>query len=370
MVNMGRIFWFILFIPLLLQGVTGEDIYDRFVLDGISDEFTIDEYVLRDSAGESLEGDNDSYWGEYNDIKQIKVTWDANNLYVAVDACSWGNNVILYFDIYDDYGLEDQLELNTWKRKFSFYNLNPDFFLATWDTNTNPQFWMIREGQSKNADEINSEDYAGFNAGQLGRSMEAVISFEDLYYSEWRSMINFPSIKVIALIVAGGDYTSGPDCAPDNLGGMAQDSGQTVIIDNYAEILIDSNGDGYPDTNNIEPWKRVTYLETPPVKGTPLEITRVTFPEGKSFNRKKEDKISIRFYTNRLTSYYIDIYNMDGKKVGEAIEISSNADEKYYDYEWYGLDLSGNPVPYGIYIVRVYSDSGEITRNEAFAVVR
>jgi len=360
----------LIILPFLLFSETGEDIYDRFVLDGISDEFTEDEFILRDSTGESLESETDSYWGEYNEINQIKVTWDANNLYVAVDGCSWDNNVILYLDIYDDYGLEDQSELNVWVRNFKFYNLNPDFFLATWDNNTNPQLWMIREGQSKNADEINSEDYAGFNTGQLGKSMEAVISFEDLYYSEWRSMRNFPSIKVIALIVAGGDYTSGPDCAPDNLGGMAQDAGEDVVIDNYAEILIDSDGDGYPDTNNIEPWERVTYLETPPVKGTALDITRVEFPDGKGFNRNKEEHISIRFYTNRLTPYFVDVFNMEGKKVGSAVEISSNDAEKFYDYEWYGLDLSGKPVPYGIYIVRVYSDSGEITRNEAFAVVR
>lgn len=367
---MKRVILLIFFIPLLLQGVTGSDIYDRFILDGISDEFTEDEYVLRDSAGVSLESETDSYWGEYNDLRQIKVTWDDTNLYIAVDACAWDNNVILYLDIYDDYGLEDQTELNTWKRNFKFYNFNPDFFLATWDTNTDPQFWMIREGQSKNADEINSEDFAGFNTGQLGRSMEAVISFEDLYYSEWRSMRNFPSIKVIALIVAGDDNTSGPDCAPDNLGGMAQDAGENVIIDNYAEILIDSNGDGYPDTDNIKPWERVTYLETPPVKGTALDITRIVFPDGKGFNRKKEEYISIRFYTNRLTPYFVDIFNMEGKKVGSAVEISSNDTEKYYDYQWYGLDQSGNPVPYGIYIARVFSDSGEITRNEAFAVLR
>ncbi len=370
MVNMGRIIWFILFIPLLLLGVTGEDIYNRFILDGISDEFTLDEYVLRDSAGVSLESEKDSFWGEYNDIGQIKVTWDQTNLYVAVDACSWGNNVILYLDIYEDYGLIDQSDLNTWMRNFKFYNFNPDFFLATWDTNTNPQFWKIREGQTRVADEVGSEDYAGFDTGQLGRAMEAIIPFSTLYYDEAHTMAAFPSIRMVALITAGGDFTSGPDCAPDNLGGMAQDSGQTVIIDNYAEILIDADGNGEPDTDSVQPWERVEFLETPPVKATPLDVTKVVFPEGKGFNRDKEDHITIRFYTNRLTQYYLHIYNMQGDKIGEAALVGSDIIENYYDYEWYGYDLSGKAVPYGVYIVRIFSDSGEITRNEAFAVVK
>jgi len=367
---MKKILWLLIFIPLLLFSETGDDIYDRFTLDGLSDEFTEDEYILVDTSGTDIESDTDSYWGENNDIRQIKVTWDAENLYVAVDACCWGNNVILYFDIYDDYGLQDQQDLNAWMRNFKFYNLNPDFFLATWDTNTDPQFWMIREGQSQVADEIDSEDYAGFDTGQQGRAMEAIIPFSALYYNDTRTMANYPSIRMVAVVTAGGDYTSGPDCAPDNLGGMAQDSGQIVIIDNYAEILIDGDGDGNADTNLIKPWQRVTFLEKPPIKATALNINRVEFLNGKSYNREKEDRIKIRFYTNRLTKFYIDIYNMEGKKVGEATPKGKNEDESYYDYEWFGFDTSGRYLPYGIYIVRIYSDSGEITANEAFAIVK
>jgi hypothetical protein len=367
---MRKVILLIFFIPLLLQGVTGSDIYDRFILDGISDEFTSDEYVLRDSSGGSLESETDSFWGEYNDIRQIKVTWDATYLYIAVDACAWDNNVILYIDIFDDYGMQDQSDLNTWMRNFKFYNFDPDFFLATWDTNTNPQFWKVREGQTRVADEISSEDYASFDTGQLGRSMEVIIPWSTLYYSEERNMADNPSIRIAAVITAGGDFTSGPDCAPDNLGGMAQDDGQTVIIDNYAEVLIDENGDGAADTDSVEPWQRVSFLETPPIKATPLEVTKVEFPEGKGFNRDKEEQIAFRFYTNRLTQYYIYIYNMEGKQVGIATQTGNDIIENYYDFEWNGYNLSGKPVPYGIYILRIFSDSGEITRNEAFAVVK
>ena len=123
--------------------VTGTDLSNRIIIDGFSDDFTIDEEILSDSLGNLLESPADSYWGEYNDVKQIKVTWDASYLYLAVDACSWDNNVLLFIDIYDDYGIEDMSELNAWQRSFKFYNCNPDFFVGTWDTNDIPQFWKV-----------------------------------------------------------------------------------------------------------------------------------------------------------------------------------------------------------------------------------
>ncbi|RLC49075.1 MAG: hypothetical protein DRZ79_06460, partial [Candidatus Cloacimonadota bacterium] len=148
---------------------TSADLSSRIVIDGNSSDFTQDENILVDSLGNLLELPNDSRWGEYNDVRQIKVTWDENNLYVAVDACSWDNNVMLFLDIYDDYGVWDMQELNTWKRAFKFYNLNPDFFLATWDTNNNPQFWKMREGSSLQADEVTIEDFSTFDTGNLDR---------------------------------------------------------------------------------------------------------------------------------------------------------------------------------------------------------
>ena len=96
----------------------------------------------------------DSYWGEYNDIKQLKVTWDEAYLYLALDACSYDNNVILFIDIYNDYGINDMSNLNAWQRAFKFYNINPDFFIATWDTNNSPQFWKVQEGGSIQVDLI------------------------------------------------------------------------------------------------------------------------------------------------------------------------------------------------------------------------
>ncbi len=135
---------------------TAANLASRIAIDGFSNEFTSYENIIVDSLGNSLESDSDSRWGEFNDLRQIKATWDENNLYVAIDGCSWGNNVILFLDIYDDYGIQRMNDLNTWKRSFHFYNQNPDFFMATWDTNSNPQFWLMEEGSDLTANESGS----------------------------------------------------------------------------------------------------------------------------------------------------------------------------------------------------------------------
>ena len=229
---------------------TEPDLSNRIIIDGISNDFTFDENILIDSLGILLESPSDSYWGEYNDVKQIKITWDESYLYLAVDACSWGNNVMLFIDIYEDYGIEDMSELNAWQRSFNFYNCNPDFFVGTWDTNEIPQFWKVQEGSSMQVEQISTtETYSTFDTSNLAGAMEIKIAWEILFYDQEHSLQHFPSIKLLSVITGGNDYSSGPDCAPDNLEGMTNNASQMILLDNYAEILIDADHDGNPDMN-------------------------------------------------------------------------------------------------------------------------
>ena len=99
----------LLLILLLLSGsawaATAPSISDRMVIDGFSSEFEDDELIFIDTE-KDVNGDgvpevvpqertDDSKWGFNNDLNQIKITWDADNLYVAVDGISWDNNIIL-----------------------------------------------------------------------------------------------------------------------------------------------------------------------------------------------------------------------------------------------------------------------------------
>ena len=363
--------WLLIFISVvsICFAESSADLSSRFVIDGYSNEFTEDENILTDSLGNLLELPNDSRWGEYNDVRQINVTWDENNLYVAVDACSWDNNVILFLDIYDDYGVQDMQELNTWKRAFKFYNLNPDFFLATWDTNNNPQFWKMREGSSLLADEISVEDFSTIDTGNLDRSMEAAIPWETLFYNENRSMGNYHAIKFLALITSKTDNTSGPDCAPDNLGGMTEQADQMVVLDNYVKITVDEDEDGLPDMGAM-PNRRTSYFKTPPFKAQPLEVEKISFENGKVFAPLKGDILHFQMETNRASIFEVEIFDAKGKKTGMAKYSEIQDIEGVQKWEWDGRDNNGKFVPFGIYLLRFVAESGEVSHKEAIAVIK
>ena len=343
---------------------TETDLSNRIIIDGFSDDFTNDEEILSDSAGNLLESSTDSYWGEYNDVKQIKVTWDASYLYLAVDACSWDNNVLLFIDIYDDYGIEDMSELNAWQRSFKFYNCNPDFFVGTWDTNDIPQFWKVQEGGSMQVEQISTtETSSTFDTGNLAGSMEIKISWETLFFDVKHSLQNFPSIKLLSVITSGDDYTSGPDCAPDNLGGMTNDSSQMVVLDNYAEILIDADEDGNPDMN-IEPQIQTTFFSDPTLPPTPLLIQDVIFSNGKTFAPSIEEEINFELVSNRASEFTVEIFDLNGKFINYA------ENTEPLSWKWNGKNENGIFVPFGIYILRFIANSGEVSNKEAVVVIK
>ena len=350
--------------------VTGEDLSNRIIIDGFSYDFTNDEEILTDSLDNLLESPADSYWGEYNDVKQMKVTWDTTYLYLAVDACSYDNNVLFFIDIYDDYGIEDMSELkdidghDTWRRSFKFYNLNPDFFVGTWDENGNPEFWKVNEHSSssiKKNDEIETSDT--FDTDNLAGAMEIKIAWEVLFFDEEHSLQNFPRIKLLSVITGGDDYAGSPDCAPNNLGGMTNDSGQMVVLDNYAEILIDGNGDGLPDLN-IEPQIRTTFFSDPTLPPIPLLIQEVIFFNGKTFAPSIEGEINFELVSNRVSEFTVEIFDINGKFINDA------ENTEPLSWKWNGKNEKGNFVPFGIYILRFIADSGEVSHKEAVVVIK
>jgi hypothetical protein len=349
-----------------LHATTGDDLSDRIIIDGFSDDFADNERLLiKTPLAESQELDDDSWWGEYNDVKQIDLTWDLTYLYVAIDACCWDNNVIYYLDVYPSYGIRDMLDLNTWMRAFKFYGTNPDFFLATWDTNDNPQFWKMREGSSLQADEVSVNDYSAYNTGNLGRAMEAAIPWEVIYYDSLHTMKDFPNLKMLAVITTGSDNLGGPDVIPNNLGGMPSDGISTAVLDNYVEICVDSTGDGSPDIG-ISPKERVHFYKIPPFEEIPLSVRKVLFPDGKVFAPSKGEKLTFQIDPNRISAFNVEIYDARGDFIGNAEQLDLVTQE----WEWDGRDKNGNDVPFGIYILRVVSDSQEVSHNEAISVIK
>ena len=369
----------LLIISLLSIGfsITVEDLSNEITIDGISNELDYYDRILIDDNGKLLESPQDSRWDnpEYNDVKQIKVTWDSANLYLAVDACSYGNNVLLFIDIYDSYGIENMSQLNnlddsaTWRRSFSFYNLNPDFFVGTWDTNDTPQFWKVEEGGTSRIEQIfeidGIETSATFDTNNLDGAMEIKIPFSVLS-NDANGLLNFNKIKLLAAITGDADYNSGPDCAPDNLGGMAYDDNQIVTLDNYVEITIDDDGDSSADIG-ISPRNQSEYLIMPPIKPEALTVQNVIFENGKTFSPILDGAIEfeLELDKNRVSDFSVKIFDLNGN----FINLADNLDG-FLNWSWDGKDQIGNLVPFGIYILCFIADSGEIRHNEAVVVIK
>ena len=339
-----------------LFGETSADLSSRIIIDGYSNDFSFDEEVVN----EIHESSSDSYWGEYNDVKGIKVTWDNTFLYLAVDACSWDNNVMLFIDVYDHYGIEDMSEVNAWQRSFKFYNINPDYFVGTWDTNDSPQFWKVQEGGALQLEWIqNIETFSTFNTGSINRSMEMKIPWTDLQVNQEP----IRSIKLLSLITSGDDFSGSPDCAPDNLGGMSNNSSQMVVLDNYVNILIDADSNGEPDLG-ILPQERTTFYKTPPFSPLPLLVENVLFENGKVFSPSSGEKVYFELETNRGSEFDVKIFDLNG----EFVDFSDD-EIQTLSWSWDGRNQRGEIVPFGVYILYFIANSGEISQKETVVVV-
>ncbi|MFH1279448.1 MAG: hypothetical protein ABIK65_13835 [Candidatus Eisenbacteria bacterium] len=415
--------------PALTAAETAPDLSDRIVIDGYSSDFAEDEAVFVDTLIDvngdgvpeavSQERDNDSKWGFNNDINQIKITWDAENLYVAVDGISWDNNIILLFD-YLPGGLDRMTELNSWRRNFVFAgNFFPDLFLATWDGNTTPQIWRYaNENQVTQVDISLFETVATFAQGNPGRSMEARIPWtvfygrklDRRYSAEIRdSVYVLPagldpsrSIRVCAILTAGGDGTGGPDSAPDNLGGHNIESSFQVVIDNFAIVPLDTtyymtstgrrvydweegvadtvSADGSPDLG-VGISERRAFFIVPPVIPKNFTFSDLRFerpvisPERGEFLRFdfrfSPEPDTLDFF--RFVRVSAEIYDLRGERVrvlyrDDARSAISPVDPGR-DF-WDGRDESGRFVPGGIYLLRFVVEPGVFRTTKGFSVVR
>ena len=372
-----RLVTLLLILPSLALATTA-DVRD-IVVDGDSAEFTEDEALL--GPGEEL--DNDSRWGENNDVNQIKVTWDSDNLYVAVDGRCWGNNIMLFLDTDPTGGVPDMSRVNAWKRKLFFFGRRPDFFLATWDTNTDPQFWRVQPGATQTVEQVNSSSFdahASFSQGQPGASMEGALPWSLLFPElESGTVPAGADIALAAVVVGGGDDTSGPDVAPNSTQAMPDNSGDDAFIDNFIIIRMDRDEDGLPDLG-VAPNSREgdAISDTPPMdfRLTPsnefIELTfsrleagpRTISPNGDG--RSDEVEFDIALNADGFLNLYI--YDSLGKRVRRLL-VEEDPSVVAWPITWDGRDSEGRLVEAGIYMARVEILSNE-RRNIPLAVLR
>ncbi|MBK7367327.1 MAG: hypothetical protein IPJ04_05275 [Candidatus Eisenbacteria bacterium] len=105
----------------------------------------------------------------------------------------WNNNMIVLLDTTPSRGLQSMLSINSWRRYFTFDTTGstqgtgfaPDLFCATWDGNTSPRLIVQVDGNTV-LDQVVGPAFrasASFSQGNLGRSMEFAIPWQQVFLS-------------------------------------------------------------------------------------------------------------------------------------------------------------------------------------------
>jgi|CXWL01.1.fsa_nt_gi hypothetical protein len=405
------------------------DLTNRMTIDGFSSEFEFNEALfginddfVRDGRPCVEGGDppcppeespQDSQWGFFNDVNQIKVTWDARFLYVAVDGISSGNNIILFFDVTRANrtdlgpGIPDLVNVNAWRRNITFANgFAPDFFLATWDGNATPQMWTYSNPRVVN--QVSGSSFgtaATFSSNAQGRSMEAAIPWRVLFqrdstlvssaYADTVPVIpaGFDTLRLAACLTAGADGTGSPDSAPDNFSGFQVDGNAPATVDNYVILpldRLDAGGlpapDRVPDlpgagqTFEVDVQQARSFLARPPIRGVAFSLADVHIDRGVvSLERHLPLEFRIQLAqkvttaeAGRTVSLTAEVFDLRGarRRVLFQSRRKSVVDLQNAVAAWDGRDESGQPVEGGIYVLRVVLEPGQDQARRSFVVVR
>ena len=172
-------------------------------------------------------------------------------------------------------------------------------------------------------------------------------------------------LRIAGVVTGGGDGTGGPDAAPDNLSGMLQDSNAREVIDNYAILDLDADGDHIPDFN-VNPKDRIRFFVQPPITGVQLALDTLTV-DRPSFAPSRGQKVRFHFsFTpainqRRTLAITADVHNIRGDLVRTLFTSSRRLSDQLTgpgDY-WDGRDDNGNLVPGGIYVLRLNLEPGQ-----------
>ena len=260
-VRSGATFLALVLFASIAHAGTAINLSDRIVIDGSTADYLDDETIFqRTPSGGPEESTIDSQWGRFNDINNVRITWDANYLYVAVEGYCFDNNTMIFFDSLplpdgQNAGWKSFSSIEGgWRRAVSFGNgFNPELFLATWDNNTVPQLWTYT-GPNQDQQVANGSfpTAATFSRDLPDRAMEAAIPWDTFFLGQGHREFDaaygdtvyvlpegVTEIRFAAWITTGADGLGGPDTAPDNISGTQVDSAVPVVLDNYVRIPID-----------------------------------------------------------------------------------------------------------------------------------
>ncbi len=402
--------------------VTARDLSPRIRVDGFTNDFTDDEKIFgfNSAANAPEEATDDSRWGVNDDLNQIRITWDAENLYIAGEGRIWDNNMVLLLDTVAERGLASMTALNSWRRNFVFdttgaalgEGFSPDLFAATWDGNPAPRLVVQLNGNQVDDEQVGQyfNAAATFLQGNTGRAMELAIPWSSVFVAqagvgtrdttvfvggEEQAIHRFPpgtKIRIVGVVTAGADGTGGPDSAPDNLRGHTDNSGDQVFLDNWAIVDLDRNDDtglgaGGPDGVadwNVAPESRITFRYRPPVVALRFSLADVRF-DRPAFAPDRGERLGFRVDLQppldptdpvdqqRKFNLTANVFDLRGRFVRNLYVSQARFALESHDATadvWDGRDEKGELVPPGIYVLRTVIEPNLSRATRSFVVVR
>lgn len=405
---------------------TAIDLSDRIVIDGSTADYLDDETIFQHTPnGAPEESAIDSQWGRFNDINNIRITWDARYLYVAVEGYSFNNNIMIFFDTLPDRQNPGWTSFSSieggWRRSVSFDNgFNPEVFLATWDRNTVPQLWTYT-GPNRDS-QVPTGSFptaANFNGDLPDRAMEAAIPWDTVFLGKgtWEYSAEYgdsvyvlppdvTEIRLAAWVTTASDGGGGPDTAPDNISGTQVDSAVPVVLDNFVRIPLDrrdASGGGTPDQvpdfgvpvrvpstqqtpEEYDAYVADYFFVPPPVRGQALQIDQFTAAP-KAIAPELGDVLRFRFTVmpritdenlrrTRRIKFTARVFDMNGERVRTIYDSYAftpaelEAPDPHAANVFDGLDDDNRPLKAGIYVLQIVLEPDQDQARRGIAVVR
>ena len=415
-----------LFVP-SARATTARDLSQRLMIDGFTADWEADESLFSYNAALKMleEPTDDSKWGTNNDVSQVRVSWDADSLYLAGDAKTWGNNLVILWDVLPGRGMATMSGLNSWSRNFTFdtsdvvngNDFAPDFFGATWDGNPTPHLVVHNSGTQVTDLQVGGGQFRAastFYQDRDGRAMEFAIPWRLVFADDPESrdtvvtvggvrdtLRRFPPgsrrLKIACVLTAGGDNTGGPDTAPDNTRGHTSDGTAFVYVDNFAEIALDlkddtglggGGPDGIPDWNvgpcdRAEPG-RFRFKFPVPIVSVRFGLAELEFNRP-AFTPDTGERVHFRFGVtppvdpgdplggSRTVDLSANVFDLRGRFVRNLYVYDRRSALDPGDPAldvWDGRDEAGRIVAPGVYVLRLVIEPNLSRQTRAMVVVR
>ncbi len=354
----------LLTLPNAAIATTAVSLSSRIVIDGSTDDFASDEWVL-DATTAFPERADDSRWGRDADISRLAVTWDATRLFVAVEFRAVGSSALVMIGGGSG-GLLTLDAAGEFRRAITLPFATNIVALAT--PGDEPQVARV-DG---------THAFGGVDRSAVPAETRATTDGNAAFEISipW-SMLALDRPLRIAVAMTGDVGTGTGDAAPDPRTSLSTDPVARAVLDRWLEIDADADGDGRPDVGvspravaSVQP----TTLAAADAGNADLSVT----VDRKSFAPDIGESATFGLTAGTAGFDEFDgtctVYAMDGRAL-RSLRLPPGAASSV-ETVWDGRDNTGRVVDGGIYVAAFdveFSSDGRrqhVHTNIGVAVVR